>query len=45
VGGTNLWLTSDELLARESAEKEAERAEKEAALARVAELERQLRER
>jgi Uma2 family endonuclease len=57
--GTDLWPTTEELLARERAEKEAARAEKEAAraekelasaekeaaLARIAELERQLRER
>jgi Uma2 family endonuclease len=50
--GRDLWPTAEELLARERAEKEAAsaekelaNAEKEAALARIAELERQLRER
>jgi Uma2 family endonuclease len=38
AAGKDLWLTSEELLSRESAEKEV-------ALARIAELERQLRER
>jgi Uma2 family endonuclease len=43
--GYDLWPTPEEVALRERAAKEAERAAKEAALARVAELEQQLRER